>query len=753
MRTALRPTLFSFALLLAVATSPVEAQKRRALLVGIDDYSASRIPKTGTPGRPRWSNLEGAINDVQAMREMLIAKYGFRSEDVKVLTNQAATREAILEAIRRSLVAPARRGDEIVFFYAGHGSQVVNSASDEPDKKDETLVPADSRAGAPDIRDKDLRPLFNQILDKGARLTVLLDSCHSASGARGLPSRARARVLPLDPRDIKDGRDVGPRPEDRGALILSAAQDDQLARETAEQAGKIHGAFSLALLEAMGRSGPRSPVEQVFLRAKARLQTSWSTQEPVLAGDERRREQPFFGGPDQPGGDRIVAAVQRVEADGTIRLQGGWATGLREGNVLELRQGDAARVRLEVTAVNGPVSSGARLLQPSRTQIRPLESGDLFELSGWTVSSEPSLRVWIPDAGSRWEAILQEVREMRSLAESSGFRWVLDPVEETPTHTLSWENEAWHLIAPTGEAERLGTGPAPAALFAKLASSQPPVRLFVHLPAPPDLARTIRLGAGTQNSAVERTSGPQGAHYSLVGRWDRGVVEFAWVRPATGDDEKRPLPARTDWQPLSSNPRLEDPALLIAKIQDWLNLKPPREDAFPYHLVLKDSQGERVEPGAILRAGETYGMGLTANPADLTRPVTPRYVYVFSIDSFGASVLLFPPLGQGNVENRFPTLFEGATAFPTEIPLGPQPSFRATEPFGIDAFFLLTTEEPIPNPWVLHASGVRSRGPDGQTSLEELLSQRGSTRRGNPPTTPVTWSIEWRTFECRPSDL
>lgn len=762
-----RPALVSFALLLAVAISPVEAQKRRALLVGIDDYSASRIPKTGTPGRPRWSNLEGAVNDVKAMRELLIARYGFRSGDVEVLTNQAATREAILDAIRRFLIAPARRGrgDEIVFFYAGHGSQVVNSASDEPDKKDETIVPADSRAGAPDIRDKELRLLFNQILDNGARLTVLLDSCHSASGARGLPSRTRSRVLPLDRRDVKDGQSAGARPEDRGALILSASQDDNLAHEAKDATGKSHGAFSLALLEAMGRSEPRASVEQIFLRAKARLQTAGAFQEPTLAGDASRRGQPLFGGGSgQPGGGRIVAAVERVQADGTILLQAGWAAGLREGNVLELRQGDAARVRLEVTAVKGPVSSEARLLRTSSARIRPLESGDLFELAGWTVPSEPSLRVWIPDSGSRWEAIRQEIREIQSLAQSAGFRWVLDPVEETPTHTVSWENGAWHLIDSAGEAENLGIGPAPAVLLGKLSAAKSPVRLFVHVPAPPDLATAIRLGAGTQNNAVERTTGPQGAHYSLVGRWNCGVVEFAWIRPALGSHEKHPLPARTDWQPLTSGskekstdatsylPRgLEESALLIAKIRDWLTLESP-SGHFPYHLALRNSQGGRVAPGGALRAGETYGLALVAYPADLTRPVNPRYVYVFSIDSFGASVLLFPPLGQGNVENRFPILAEGGTALPTEILLGSQPSFRATEPFGIDAYFLLTTEEPIPNPWVLHFNGVRTRGPEGQTSLEELLSQRGSSSRGTSPVTPVTWSIERQTFECKSSN-
>ena len=250
--------ILSFFLLLTAACASTEAQTRRALLVGVDDYTASRIPKPApptkaAPERGSWKNLRGAVNDVQAMRELLIAKYSFRPNDIRVITNQEARREAILKAIRDHLIAPARKGDEVLFFYAGHGSQVVNSFSDEPDRKDETIVPADSRLGAPDIRDKDLRRLFNQILDKEARLTVILDTCHSGSGARGLPSRAQARLVPLDPRDVKDATNAGPLPEERGALILSASQDDELAKEAQDAAGNPHGAFTLALMEALGR--------------------------------------------------------------------------------------------------------------------------------------------------------------------------------------------------------------------------------------------------------------------------------------------------------------------------------------------------------------------------------------------------------------------------------------------------------------------------------------------------------------------
>ena len=128
--------------------------------------------------------------------------------------------------------------------------------------------------------------------------------------------------------------------------------------------------------------------------------------------------------------------------------------------------------------------------------------------------------------------------------------------------------------------------------------------------------------------------------------------------------------------------------------------------------------------------------------------MVPRYVYVFVIDASGGSTLLFPPLGQGGVENRFP--LESGAPLPAEIQLGEHPLLAVSDPFGKDTYFLLTAQEPIPNPWVLQYPGVRVRGPEGATALEELLSLTGATTRSGAeerPVTPVTWSIERLSFD------
>src|ERR1700741_2771791 len=124
---------FAIALITGILCAAlVEAQsitlRRRALLIGIDDYTASTLPRpTRTHPRERsWADLKGAANDVDILREMLVLVYGFHPKDIVTLKNQQATRAAILRSIEQHLVQPASKGDIAFYYFAGHGSQVPN---------------------------------------------------------------------------------------------------------------------------------------------------------------------------------------------------------------------------------------------------------------------------------------------------------------------------------------------------------------------------------------------------------------------------------------------------------------------------------------------------------------------------------------------------------------------------------------------------------------------------------------------------
>ena len=115
----------------------------------------------------------------------------------------------------------------------------------------------------------------------------------------------------------------------------------------------------------------------------------------------------------------------------------------------------------------------------------------------------------------------------------------------------------------------------------------------------------------------------------------------------------------------------------------------------------------------------------------------------FVIDSYGKSVKLFPE--NGSVENRLP--FKPPP--PPDIPLGNAGSFEIAPPYGVDTYFLLTTDEPLPNPWILEWDGVRARSPATPTALERVLLLVDDATR-SPIVTRPTWSIERVPFESVP---
>jgi len=153
---------------------------KKALLVGINDYAP-----VGNGG----PDLRGCVNDVRDMANTLsvLGIVPASPATMVILTDSRATRAAIMAGLRW-LVTGAKKGDLLVFYYSGHGSQVIDVGGEEPDGKDETICPHDF-ASAGMIKDDDLRAIF-ATLTSGVNLDVILDSCHSGTGTRELSALA-----------------------------------------------------------------------------------------------------------------------------------------------------------------------------------------------------------------------------------------------------------------------------------------------------------------------------------------------------------------------------------------------------------------------------------------------------------------------------------------------------------------------------------------------------------------------------------
>lgn len=80
----------------------------RALVVGIDKYKSA-------------SPLSYAVSDAVSIRDLLISDFGFPESEVTLLTDGAATRQAVLKAFLRFANDDVGLDDRLVVFFAGHG--------------------------------------------------------------------------------------------------------------------------------------------------------------------------------------------------------------------------------------------------------------------------------------------------------------------------------------------------------------------------------------------------------------------------------------------------------------------------------------------------------------------------------------------------------------------------------------------------------------------------------------------------------
>ena len=267
MKTTIR--LLFITLLLSTSLPLYAANK--ALLIGVGEYLGEK------------DDLEGPAYDVPAIKKTLINHWGFKADNIKTLLGYDATKKNILEALT-SLKNNAKAGDQILFYYSGHGTSLHDKSLRLPlPDSSGALIPHDfSKNGTAQEKLKqliigktDLKPILLALDKTGAQTFVIFDTCYSGNTVRGLYSTTkglRSRDMPtgLDmPDDDYDDEEVTtytpvaqnkqtPYPYNN-IFFLSAAN----AREKAVDIGKHsipqyptidgnpHGAFTNVLLLAL----------------------------------------------------------------------------------------------------------------------------------------------------------------------------------------------------------------------------------------------------------------------------------------------------------------------------------------------------------------------------------------------------------------------------------------------------------------------------------------------------------------------
>lgn len=269
----------------------------RALCVGINEFV--NLP-TGN-----W--LKGCVNDAEDIAGWLVDKAGFSRDEVTILRDAEATKKNVWDALTGALDEPGV--DRVVFTFSSHGTQIPNTDDDdEVDGVDEVFACYEMAAAGDDwdrntvIVDDELRELFAKV-NENVLVEVVLDTCHSGDGLKGLdlmPGR-RPRFVPpptvegmrrvaaaAEPNRLRDL--VKTIPAATRPVLYAACRSNQVASD-AHFDGRANGAFTYNFLKALGAGTVARG--QILAQVKAALVEGSFDQVPQLEATAKAKKVPF----------------------------------------------------------------------------------------------------------------------------------------------------------------------------------------------------------------------------------------------------------------------------------------------------------------------------------------------------------------------------------------------------------------------------------------------------------------------------
>jgi hypothetical protein len=366
-RTTHRLVLCCLGAVLALAAwPPVQARTMHALLVGASGYPAElRQP------------LQGPKNDVDMLRHLLQTQRGFNANNIVVLADgvqgaQALPLRANIVAALERLAREVAKGDVVLLYVAGHGSQMpadrnTPEGKEEPDGLHEIFLPLDAgrAVGAPGggvrpvanaIADHEFRALVDKISAQGAFVWAIFDTCHAGTLVRS-PQPGMAyrhidpRLLGYTDAELQAARQSAVRsqagegafPEFKSSSSLGktaffyATQADEKALEHAlpldvkPSQTKPYGVFTFALAQALATGQPMT-----YRQLGQHILTQFG---PMAVRLPMQNQTPLFTGTglDEPVLLQTAAPVRQwklLTNGAEARIEAGALSGLNTGAVL-----------------------------------------------------------------------------------------------------------------------------------------------------------------------------------------------------------------------------------------------------------------------------------------------------------------------------------------------------------------------------------------------------------------------------------
>lgn len=263
--------MLAFVLASFFGAEGVFAARKFALVVG-SNYKGSEI-----------SPLNLCEKDAAVMKDSIVKTGNFDAANVKVLLGSEVTRENLRSSIVDWLGSQVREGDQVFFFFAGHG-QFFRDTSAKNGMRNFIIM-----FQRPHVSDDELSQWFGKLKTKKA--VIILDCCFSGGIAKkGAATRGAGNVPIPQGQDyavLQDMENI----HFQNKVVISSADDN----ETAIEIGKPieHGIFtyffSKAILDADLNGDKNITAYEAFYKARNETtklaQKANHKQVPQISGD------------------------------------------------------------------------------------------------------------------------------------------------------------------------------------------------------------------------------------------------------------------------------------------------------------------------------------------------------------------------------------------------------------------------------------------------------------------------------------
>ncbi len=224
-----------------------------ALVIGVSKFTDPSL------------NLRYPAKDAQDFYNYLITKGKFAKDHVRLLLNENATKDRILDQLGDSWLPRAALPDDlVVIFISSHGS-----SSDADIRGVNYVVAHDTNPTKLFTTGIPMQHLADTIRERvhSDRVLVVLDTCHAggASGGKGIVRTANA-----DAASIAQGS---------GQLVICSSDKNQTSWESKKYPNSV---FTRSLIDGLQKQGESTDVNQVFDFVKDQVQQEVVQERGVL---------------------------------------------------------------------------------------------------------------------------------------------------------------------------------------------------------------------------------------------------------------------------------------------------------------------------------------------------------------------------------------------------------------------------------------------------------------------------------------